>query len=231
MKLVILSDIHANPVALRCVLEAEPDADAVYCAGDLVDCGPEPYEAVEMCRCLGICAVKGNHDAIVLREPGGRLSVPYNAAEYARAVLGEVNLKYLDSLPDSLFWKSDGVGYCMTHRYSLDYSERIATAEEFDEYWRTACPDSCSSGRRRLIFGHTHEQYIVSLSGGREVINPGSVSYQRGNERVAAEYAIIENGNIRMMRREYPTEELLKRACELELAPGLEWIRDMFRKK
>jgi predicted phosphodiesterase len=37
MKVLIVSDIHANRVALQAVLAAEPDCENVLCLGDLVD--------------------------------------------------------------------------------------------------------------------------------------------------------------------------------------------------
>ena len=42
MKLLIVSDIHANWVALQAILAAEPDCENVLCLGDLVDYGPQP---------------------------------------------------------------------------------------------------------------------------------------------------------------------------------------------
>ncbi len=39
MKILIVSDFHANRVALQAVLVAEPDCENVLCLGDLVDYG------------------------------------------------------------------------------------------------------------------------------------------------------------------------------------------------
>ena len=46
MKLLILSDLHANLPALEAVWAREKDCDAVLCAGDLVDWGFFPREVV-----------------------------------------------------------------------------------------------------------------------------------------------------------------------------------------
>ena len=53
MKLLIVSDIHANWVALQAILAAEPDCENVLCLGDLVDYGPQPVE------CLAWAAADG----------------------------------------------------------------------------------------------------------------------------------------------------------------------------
>lgn len=67
MKLLILSDIHSNPACLEAILEAEADADAIYCAGDLVDYGPDPAAVIELAQTHNIHSVCGNHDRRVVR--------------------------------------------------------------------------------------------------------------------------------------------------------------------
>lgn len=46
MKVLIVSDIHANRVALQAVLAAEPDHENVLCLGDLVNYGRNPVECI-----------------------------------------------------------------------------------------------------------------------------------------------------------------------------------------
>ena len=42
MRLLILSDIHANIAALRAIEKDAGAVDAIYCAGDYVDYGTDP---------------------------------------------------------------------------------------------------------------------------------------------------------------------------------------------
>ena len=60
MKIVIVSDIHANLAALRAL--PERDYDQLWCIGDLVDYGPRPHEVVQWMRGHATVAVRGNHD-------------------------------------------------------------------------------------------------------------------------------------------------------------------------
>ena len=46
MKALILSDVHSNVIALEAIWAREGDADAIYCAGDLVDYGVYPRETL-----------------------------------------------------------------------------------------------------------------------------------------------------------------------------------------
>jgi hypothetical protein len=54
MKLLVVSDIHANWPALRAILEAEPDTDRAVCLGDLVNYGPHPAECVAWAKEMGL---------------------------------------------------------------------------------------------------------------------------------------------------------------------------------
>ena len=47
MRILIISDIHANLVALETVLADAPNFDKIWCLGDLVGYGPNPNECVE----------------------------------------------------------------------------------------------------------------------------------------------------------------------------------------
>lgn len=68
MKVVVISDIHGNGVALEAVL-AEirgEGADQVVCLGDAIQGGPQPREVVGLLREWGIPVVMGNADAWLL---------------------------------------------------------------------------------------------------------------------------------------------------------------------
>lgn len=69
MRILVISDIHANFVALDTVLNTLTGYEAVWFLGDLVGYGPQPNECVERVRALpqAICLV-GNHDKAVLGE-------------------------------------------------------------------------------------------------------------------------------------------------------------------
>jgi hypothetical protein len=62
MKALILSDVHSNIVALEAIWAREGDADAIYCAGDLVDYGVYPRETLAWMRAHNVVCVQGNHD-------------------------------------------------------------------------------------------------------------------------------------------------------------------------
>lgn len=61
----MISDIHANLVALETVLQNAPAYDRVWCLGDVVGYGPAPNECVARVQDLGALALAGNHDRAV----------------------------------------------------------------------------------------------------------------------------------------------------------------------
>ncbi len=63
MRIVVLSDIHSNLVALEAVLATLASVDAIWVLGDIVGYGPEPDAVVERLVDVGAVAVAGNHDA------------------------------------------------------------------------------------------------------------------------------------------------------------------------
>src|SRR3989441_9162453 len=63
MRLLILSDIHANAEALDAAFRAvEGRWDRAVCLGDVVGYGPDPNEVTDRVRALHILVIRGNHD-------------------------------------------------------------------------------------------------------------------------------------------------------------------------
>ena len=61
MKILAISDLHANWPALEPVLAAE-SFDRLLVGGDLVSYGPHPREVVDFVRGHATIVVRGNHD-------------------------------------------------------------------------------------------------------------------------------------------------------------------------
>ena len=73
MRVLVISDIHANIHALNACIEAFPARDVTWNLGDLVGYGASPNEVITRSRELGNVFVRGNHDKIALGlDPGAR---------------------------------------------------------------------------------------------------------------------------------------------------------------
>lgn len=77
-----VGDIHGCYSALRSALERvgfDSSRDRLFCAGDLVDRGPEPMEALAWLAEPWFHSCMGNHDFMAWRAAEGR---PYELADY-----------------------------------------------------------------------------------------------------------------------------------------------------
>ena len=62
MRILIVSDVHANLVALEAVLRDAGAVDGVWSLGDCVGYGPQPSECMARLRESGAVMVAGNHE-------------------------------------------------------------------------------------------------------------------------------------------------------------------------
>lgn len=69
MRVLIISDVHANLAALNAVLDDAGTFESVWCLGDFVGYGPDPNACIARIAALPrLQCVKGNHDAAILGE-------------------------------------------------------------------------------------------------------------------------------------------------------------------
>ncbi len=101
MRVLVISDVHANLTALEAVLTDAGPVDATWCLGDIVGYGPDPNEVVERIRTIpNLTCMLGNHDVAVL----GQMDFAVFNTEARRSLLWqkkavtESNLNFLDSL-------------------------------------------------------------------------------------------------------------------------------------
>ncbi|MCA8990124.1 MAG: metallophosphoesterase family protein [Planctomycetaceae bacterium] len=209
MRILLLSDIHANWTALQAVLNAEAAFDACLVLGDLVEFGPEPHEVVQWVRQNATAAVRGNHDHSVAEfmKPQ-RDDTPWhqlrNQMRYVQwQKLTAMDLHYLRNLPLRKELKLDSLQFQLIHA-----SPRDPLNEYLDDdpaVWNRRAGDVQGDF---LCVGHTHRPLILQLKQ-IQLINPGSVGQQKEGGFFAA-YAIIENGVPELKTVAYPAAELLE---------------------
>ena len=65
MRVLVVSDIHSNWVALSSIQE---EFDYCLCIGDLVDYGTDPLPCIEWIKVHATACVRGNHDHAVAQR-------------------------------------------------------------------------------------------------------------------------------------------------------------------
>ncbi|HEY3769552.1 MAG TPA: metallophosphoesterase family protein [Candidatus Angelobacter sp.] len=151
MRLLILSDIHANLEALEACLDAAPEYDQVYNLGDIVGYGANPNEVTARARGLGSIFVRGNHDKACsgLSDLSDFNPIAGLAALWTREKLTEDHLQFLRVLPHGPVAPMDDVQ--LVHGSPRDEDEYILmTNDAYTILSEAAAP--------LTFFGHTHVQ-------------------------------------------------------------------------
>ena len=101
LRILLLSDIHANLEALEASLAAAPPYDLVANLGDVVGYGASPNEVIERSQALGDIFVRGNHDkaATGLLELDDFNPLAAAAALWTRDQLTPEHFEWLHTLP------------------------------------------------------------------------------------------------------------------------------------
>jgi len=203
MRILIISDIHANLTALEAVLDDAPQVDAVWCLGDLVGYGPDPNECVKRVQQLpNLVCLLGNHDAAVA---GVIDNISFNnearmAVLWTQSVIQQVHLKYLEALTPQTEIDSVSLAHGSPRQPIWEYVLDTRTAYENFEHFETPY---CFVGHSHLpvVFHLENEQQTTDLSipaadstlkmVPRAIYNPGSVGQPRDRDPRAA-YAIFD---------------------------------------
>lgn len=227
MRILIISDIHANLTAFEAVMaDADGQWDFIWFLGDLIGYGPDPNECVALLREYDHIGLSGNHDWAVL----GKLdAASFNhearaAIEWTRATLTEDARAYLDALPtmrvDGPFTLAHASPRQPVWEYILDAHTAAVNFDYFDT-------DYCLVGHTHVpvIFEHRDANTILlhppsydtpfNLNSSRVIINPGSVGQPRDSDPRAS-YAFLDTEAMTWEYRRviYPVAETQARMRE-----------------
>jgi putative phosphoesterase len=219
MKLLVVSDIHANWPALRAIREP---ADAVVCLGDIVSYGPSPRECLAWVRERAAHVVRGNHDTALAEgtAPGAaafKRALALATLERHRNLVAEEDVAWLRTLPTELSFRCDDYRFHAVHASPADhlFSYRLTPDLDAEELKKEVAEVRADI----LLLGHTH----LPMSRGawtKVVLNPGSVGQPLDGDPRAS-YAVIEDGVAEIRRVEYDVEETAAGIREMGLAGDL----------
>lgn len=212
MKLLIISDIHANWEALSAVLKAETDADRILCLGDLVDYGPEPVACVAWAlrqQSNATIFVQGNHDWGVAERKDPRTSPAYRELAVATqafclSVLSTKMLGFLRTLPHVVRFQLGNSRCFACHAQPSEPLFRYMRGSEKElrnELEIAGCPDF-------LFVGHTHWPLIRQIENS-VIVNPGSIGLPKDGDPTAP-YAIWQDGQVKLRRAHYSVETTIR---------------------
>jgi diadenosine tetraphosphatase ApaH/serine/threonine PP2A family protein phosphatase len=197
----LLYDVHGNLPALEAVLADAKSAGAeeVLLGGDYALFGPWPAESVERLRTIPASAwIRGNVDRWSA-DPDAAPDDPLirDAIDACRSALGPATVHALAGLPEQAV--IDGTRYCHGSPISDVRSFMPSLADQDAELLGDA-PE------RRVVFGHTHLQFLRSSAAGVELVNPGSVGMPFDGDPRAAYAMLHDDGTLELRRVAYDHE-------------------------
>jgi diadenosine tetraphosphatase ApaH/serine/threonine PP2A family protein phosphatase len=204
MRVLVVSDIHANYEAFQAVLADAGAVDETWCLGDIVGYGPDPNLCVELIRDQpNLTCLLGNHDVAMI----GRMPLmAFNgdarrSLDYQSKVITADNMAFLRTLPESVQVRGE---VTLAHGSPRDpiweyVLNTLSARLNFDHFATPFC-----------FVGHTHLQCLfqmdeeqnriameiprpgeVTSMKPRAIYNPGSVGQPRDRNPRSA-YAIYD---------------------------------------
>ncbi len=229
MKILLISDVHANLPALDAVL-SQASYDKVLFIGDAVDYGPFPFEVYSRLCQIKATRVLGEHDAAAAF--GIDSQSPCEMLEASHLTREKITLARMPKRA------RQALGKKAERRMFLNYyglRVLMVHGSPTDELYEYVSEDEASNIAELnidlIVLGHTHVPYEVK-NGNTWVINPGSVGMPRDGD-ARPSYAILDTytREIHFARAEYDPEPMLSKLQEL-LAKDMkiyEFLADIFR--
>ena len=243
MRILLLSDIHANLEALDACLASAPSFDVAVNLGDIVGYGASPNEVSERSRDLGKVFVRGNHDkaATGIMDLEDFNPMAAAAAIWTRNELSAANLDWLKALPHGPVALPDFPEVQLVHGSPNDEDEYVVSLGD-------ALAPLITLTSPLTFFGHTHlqggffangsaadgfrpeyktvgqpESVALQLkSNARYLINPGSVGQPRDGDWRAAFAMFDTDAQIgHFHRTPYNLKSAQDRIFEAKLPPRL----------
>jgi putative phosphoesterase len=213
MKIVVISDIHANLEAFSALPEW---GDELWVLGDLVDYGPDPSEIVELVRSRAKVVVRGNHDQAVGYGEDPRCTPRYRQmasetqAFAIRSMSGDLR-EYLQQLPLHMSLERDGRKFYLCHAVPSD--PLYGYCPEDSDRWNQEAEDLEAD---YLLVGHTHAPFI-RRAGTTTVVNPGSLGQPKTGKADAC-YAVWYDDHFELKQFAYPFNETISKLKKLPVS-------------
>lgn len=238
MRVLILTDLHANLQATDAVLADAGGWDRALVLGDIVGYGADPAAVLDIIRTLDHATViRGNHDraATGIDDAADFNAVARQAAEWTARQLDQDRATWLRALPPGPI-AIEGFGMAVTICHGAPFDE------DFYVFDADHAARALASSPADVVFcGHTHQQIAfremrrgahavvtpldddaIVLGGLRTLINPGSVGQPRdGDPRAAYAFLDTESGKVELRRAAYDISEAQRRIRAAGLHPQL----------
>lgn len=195
MNIAVMSDIHANPLALEKVIKdiEKFKADKIFCLGDLVLGGYNPNKTMKMIFDLqekyqeNFVIIQGNTDKMIAQATPSLIAktkkifpcMGYSLEDDIK-ITHKKYIDYLGKLQETKQLNIHGVKIELCHGSPRSQDENIFP--RLTEIIVEKMVEGCDSDL--ILCGHTHEPCGYSLPSGQMVANVGSVGRSLTKDRM-----------------------------------------------
>lgn len=216
MRVLVISDIHANLAAFETVLaDAANQWDIIWFLGDLIGYGPDPNECVSLLREHPHIALSGNHDWAVLNKLDieGFNHEARTAIQWTQNTVTDETLEFLRSLDAMTTEEPFTLAHASPRQPVWEYILDAYTAAvnfmylptPFGFVGHTHVPVIYEERERGVISTRIPDyDYPIQLdTTTRLIINPGSVGQPRDSDPRAA-YGVLDTEEMTWHFRRVP---------------------------
>lgn len=208
MKAAVISDIHANLVALEAVMEdiKEQGCEQILCLGDLALAGPQPADTMNfIMNQQKWTIIQGNTDKMianygheVLDFLAQQYPIMANALQDDMKYLDENHVQFLNNLAPQLSILIEGCSVLLVHGSPRANNEDILPEMPIEEIEEIIG----GTTEKLILCGHTHVPCGYQTNSGQTVVNVGSVGRPMTDMPYAC-YATVEfeNGSFEVKHR------------------------------
>lgn len=196
MRVAVISDIHANLIALQEVLKdiQKEECEFTFCLGDIVLAGPQPKETLDFVKEQNWTIIQGNTDKLIAEYgPEVLEMMKEKYPVMANAIVDDVNYvdeagkDFLANLPPMLQMEIEGVKVLFVHGSPRANNEDILPNRPLSEIEEII--DGTDAAL--ILCGHTHVPCGYQTNSMQTVVNVGSVGRPMTPTPLSC-YAIID---------------------------------------
>lgn len=177
MRIAVISDIHANVLALQAVFADMKTfgVDRIFNLGDIVYGPLWPKETYDFLKTERAITIRGNQDREIYESMGSNQLEGNPILRHTVEDLGVECIEWLKSLPETVL---EGEVLCCHGALGNDLTYLLENVESGEACLRDdsdiiALLNGCDAPV--ILCGHSHIARSVRLSTGQLVVNPGSV--------------------------------------------------------
>ncbi len=230
MRIAVFSDIHANNIALKEVLNdaGQFNIDHLFILGDIIGYYYWPDDVLEL---LSIYSsfdfIKGNHEAMLKEVLENKIEINMIKSRFGTGIektiakLTADQQDFLINLPGEKHININGCKFLLCHGSPFDMNRYVYPDSDFPLLKKCAV-----SGFDFVFMGHTHHPFCFHHNN-ITVANPGSVGQPRDIGNLAS-YLIVDTDNKTLVFRRIPFDiNPIMKEC-MKNDPDKPFLREIF---